>query len=570
MNGRGRVGSLAASPTMVGAITTLIVLVAVFLAYNANNGLPFVPTYKVSAEICDAARLSPNNEVRIGGNRVGAVESIDTVPAPPNSGCTSAEGSSASTVAKLNLKLDKSAEPLPADTTTRVRYRSSFGLKYLEVSRGTSDSSIPAGGTIPLSQSQEQVEFDDVYNTFDTATRENSRRVLQGFGDAFAARGATLNEAVSALNPLFGNLRPVAKALADPTTQLVRFFPELADAARIVAPVAVDNAEQFTNGAIAFGAISSDPEALRDTISGGPPALESGLRSLPVQQPFLHEFADFSELLRPGVRELRASLPILNKAVGHGAKVLPRTVETSNNLRGVMVSLNQLVADPSTLTSLNRLGDTFNLTQDAGGKIVPAQTVCNYFNYWTTFLPSHFGLPTQFGFAERVVPPAIVGSTTALEGENPRNPMDNYSGGQADGRFANSAFTPPAERGVFDPLNSEPGSHDGMPILHGSPYGPAVTDGKPNCQAGQTGYPLGEARIPGQAQNNPTFGVRNIAKAAGMAPLGKTDLFLEQDGTRIFGPGATAPAQKVKKKGKCKKKGFVRKKGKCKRRKKRR
>ena len=79
MNGRGRVGSLAASPTMVGAITTLIILVAVFLAYNANNGLPFVPTYKVSAEICDAARLGPNNEVRIGGNRVGVVESIDTV-----------------------------------------------------------------------------------------------------------------------------------------------------------------------------------------------------------------------------------------------------------------------------------------------------------------------------------------------------------------------------------------------------------------------------------------------------------------------------------------------------------
>ena len=149
MNGRGRVGSLAASPTMVGAITTLIILVAVFLAYNANNGLPFVPTYKVSAEICDAARLGPNNEVRIGGNRVGAVESIDTVPAPPSSGCQAADGSSASTVAKLNLKLDKSADPLPADSTIRVRYRSSFGLKYLEITRGTSATGLPAGGTIP-------------------------------------------------------------------------------------------------------------------------------------------------------------------------------------------------------------------------------------------------------------------------------------------------------------------------------------------------------------------------------------------------------------------------------------
>ncbi len=131
---------------MVGAITTLIIIVAVFLAYNANNGLPFVPTYSVSAELCDAARLAPNNEVRIGGNRVGVVESIDTVPAPPNSGCQAADGSSSSTVAKLNLKLDKSAEPLPADSTIRVRYRSSFGLKYLEINRGTSQTGLPVGG----------------------------------------------------------------------------------------------------------------------------------------------------------------------------------------------------------------------------------------------------------------------------------------------------------------------------------------------------------------------------------------------------------------------------------------
>jgi ABC-type transporter Mla subunit MlaD len=539
MNGRGRVGSLAASPTMVGAITTLIIIVAVFLAYNANNGLPFVPTYRVSAEICDAARLGPNNEVRIGGNRVGVVESIDTVPAPPNSGCVSADGSSASTVAELNLKLDKSAEPIPADSTIRVRYRSSFGLKYLEISRGTSETGLPAAGKLPLSQSQQQVEFDDIYNTFDTATRENSRRVLQGFGDAFAARGASLNQAIGALNPLFANLRPVSQALADPTTQLVRFFPELADAARIVAPVAVDNAEQFTNGAIAFGAISSDPEALRDTISGGPPALEAGIRSLPVQQPFLAEFADFSRLLRPGVSELRRALPVLNQAVLRGKRVLPRTVPMNRDLRGVMEELNNLVADPSTLISLNRLGDTFNLAADAGQKIGPYQTVCNYWNYWMTYLTAHFDLPTPFGYAERVIPPHIVGTTTPEH--FPRNPMDNYSGGQGDGRLTSNPLVNPSHPGLFDALpvnDSDPADTEAVPILHGNPYGPAVTDGQPNCQAGQTGYPLGEALIPGQGKDNPTFGVQNVAKAAGMPPLGKTDLFLEQDGTRIFGPGA--------------------------------
>ena len=47
------------SPTMVGAITVLIAILAVFLAYNANNGLPFVPTYRISVELPNADRSSP-------------------------------------------------------------------------------------------------------------------------------------------------------------------------------------------------------------------------------------------------------------------------------------------------------------------------------------------------------------------------------------------------------------------------------------------------------------------------------------------------------------------------------
>ena len=61
---------------LVGAVTVLIVLVAVFLAYNANNGLPFVPTYDVWAQLPGGANLVKSNEVRVGGFRVGVVDKI--------------------------------------------------------------------------------------------------------------------------------------------------------------------------------------------------------------------------------------------------------------------------------------------------------------------------------------------------------------------------------------------------------------------------------------------------------------------------------------------------------------
>src|SRR5207245_8204896 len=73
--GRGT-ASVVASPVLVGAVTTLIVIVSVFLAYNANKGLPFVPTYDLSARVPNGSNLVPGNEVRVGGFRVGVVDTI--------------------------------------------------------------------------------------------------------------------------------------------------------------------------------------------------------------------------------------------------------------------------------------------------------------------------------------------------------------------------------------------------------------------------------------------------------------------------------------------------------------
>ena len=152
MRRRGVSSTITASPTMVGAVTTLIVIVAVFLAYNANAGLPFVPVYRVSVEVPDAARLTNNNEVRIGGHRVGVVESIDAIRADEATATAQAGGDSEATtttggvIARLNLKLDKDAGPLPKDSIFRVRYRSSFGLKYLEIIRGEGENA-PEGFT---------------------------------------------------------------------------------------------------------------------------------------------------------------------------------------------------------------------------------------------------------------------------------------------------------------------------------------------------------------------------------------------------------------------------------------
>src|SRR3954453_11689183 len=145
---RGRGGSIAGNPVLIGAATVLVIIVAVFLSYNANQGLPFVPTYQVNAEVPSAAQLVVGNDVKIGGARVGAVAKITPRTLPDGR-----------VIAVLGLKLDKDAGPLPRDTTLSVRPRSARGLKHVEVSRGQSRRTWQDGATIPLARARTPVEL---------------------------------------------------------------------------------------------------------------------------------------------------------------------------------------------------------------------------------------------------------------------------------------------------------------------------------------------------------------------------------------------------------------------------
>ena len=123
--------SVIASPVLIGAVTLLVIIVAVFLAYNANQGLPFVPTYDLRAELPSGAKLVRGNEVRAGGFRVGLVDQI-------NPKVVEKDGKS-TTIAVVDLKLDKAVDPLAKDTTIEVRPRSALGLKYVELVPGKSE-----------------------------------------------------------------------------------------------------------------------------------------------------------------------------------------------------------------------------------------------------------------------------------------------------------------------------------------------------------------------------------------------------------------------------------------------
>ncbi|HEX6391640.1 MAG TPA: MlaD family protein, partial [Solirubrobacteraceae bacterium] len=167
--------SIIANPVLVGAITVLVVTVAVFLAYNANSGLPFVPTRTLHVQVPNGANLLPGNDVREGGFRIGIVD--DMKPLRLRGGEMGAD---------VVLKLDKTAGAIPVDSTINLRPRSVLGLKYVELTRGGSRRTVPDGGALPPDQATYPVELDQLYGIFDEKTRSAAQTNLQELGNTLA------------------------------------------------------------------------------------------------------------------------------------------------------------------------------------------------------------------------------------------------------------------------------------------------------------------------------------------------------------------------------------------------
>jgi virulence factor Mce-like protein len=361
------------SPVLVGAITVLVIVVGVFLAYNANKGLPFVPTYDLNVRVPDAADLVVGNDVRVGGDRVGVVDSIK--PLRARNGHTSA---------LIALKLDKTVDPLARDTHVLIRSRSALGLKYVEITPGRSRQTLRAGDTMPESNARPRpVEIDEVFNTFNKPTRTGIQKSLTGFGNALAGRGPDLNRAIAAFRPLVDRLLPVARNLSSPQTRLARFFRSLEAAASEVSPVAEQQAALFRNLDTTFAALAPVARPyIQEFISQSPPTEDVAIRELPRQRPFLRNTAALFRELRPGAAVLPRALPILAGAEEVGTRTLARTPALNVRLEGVFHSLDRFVADPVVPRAIRRLDQTVNALEPTLAFVVPAQTTCNYITLW--------------------------------------------------------------------------------------------------------------------------------------------------------------------------------------------
>jgi virulence factor Mce-like protein len=420
---RTQTGGLGGNPILIGAVTCLITVIAVFLAYNANQGLPFVPTYDVSIDVPDAAGLVAGNDVRVGGKRIGTITKI-----------SAHKVASGSTFARLDVKLDKTAEPLYTSARVAVRPRSPLGLKYLEVVPHTSGRKLAAHDALPLRQASPVVDLDQVFNAFDAGTRRSLELTTVGLGQGLAGRGVDLNALIAEAPALVTDVQRVSTNLADPRTGLSaaltgadRTVEELA----VVAPQLGDlvSASDTTAGALA----SVKPE-LQDTITGLPPTEAIGTRALGVARPVLTDARALVHDIRPGTRVLASAATSLHGAIRVGIPVVRRALGLSEQLRTTLAAVDTLASDPLTSGALDRLGLTLQSALPTLRFANPMQTVCNYLGLWTHNVPSTISEGDASGTWFRTLVVASTDEAKANASPSPNLHVNPYGNTAAPGQ----------------------------------------------------------------------------------------------------------------------------------------
>ncbi len=386
------------NPILVGAITILVMGVAVYLSYIAENGLPFAPAYQIKVDVPNADELVKNADVRIGGARVGQVLTISPEPGGTDPGYHAP-------FARLGLSLEKSLEPLPYDTRYEIRVASVLGGKYLEIlpgnDRNTSHTpSLPDGGTFVLGTSVPRnipvTDLDTAFRTFGPKVQQGIRNTSAELGSAVAGRGTQFNDSIYQLRQLIGPLDNLLALFASPNTGLARFVSGAAATTGALAGVAPTFSALLSDGAVTFQALNNS--RLGQAIDQLPSTEAVGTTVLTNAQPVLADAAAVVQDLKPGAALLPLSAQRLDQIIRAATPVYKLAPELADKLQTALVDVQQLAANPAAIATFNVLGDndlaTFGASAFVGlGAILEsastAQLACNSEGIWA----QNFGGP---------------------------------------------------------------------------------------------------------------------------------------------------------------------------------
>jgi phospholipid/cholesterol/gamma-HCH transport system substrate-binding protein len=177
------------NPLRFGIVVVVILLLVTYFGFTKH--VPFKHGFRLKAEFATAVNIHSKSPVRIAGVDVGKVSSIQR------------SGKSG----LVSMEIESQGLPIHEDATLKIRPRIFLeGNWFIELQPGSpSAPTVSSGHTIPITQTADPVQLDQVLNALNTDTRANLQKFLINFGEALthkpnAAEDAEQDPEVHGLN----------------------------------------------------------------------------------------------------------------------------------------------------------------------------------------------------------------------------------------------------------------------------------------------------------------------------------------------------------------------------------
>lgn len=178
-----------ASPVRFAIVMIIVIVIGVYFGFTKH--IPFKHGYRLNAEFATALNIHAKSPVRIAGVDVGKVTKIKR------------EGKSG----LVSMEIEPRGLPIHSDATMKLRPRIFLeGNWFIELKPGSpSAGTLSSGSTIPITQTADPVQLDQVLDALNTDTRVNLQHFLIYFGQALtlkpdAAENAEQEPEVQGLN----------------------------------------------------------------------------------------------------------------------------------------------------------------------------------------------------------------------------------------------------------------------------------------------------------------------------------------------------------------------------------
>jgi len=344
------------NPLRFGIIVVVVVALVAYFGFTKH--IPFKHGFRLKAEFATAVNIKPKSPVRIAGVDVGKVSSI------------ARQGKAG----LVTMEIESKGLPIHSDATLKIRPRIFLeGNWFIELQPGSpSAKTLSSGDTVPITQTSDPVQLDQVLDALNTDTRANLQTFLIEYGEALthkpnAAEDAEQDpevrglNAAQALNKTYHRSPSALRGTAIVNQALGGTEPH--DLSKLIAGVgkvtsALNVHEQQLSELIGnfntfFAAFAAQSQSLRTTVAELPSTLggiDRGLASLDASfaptRTFLHD-------ILPGVRAtpatVTAALPWIEQVqaslqpseLGGVAKGLAAATPSLARLTGEQVPLFQ-------------------------------------------------------------------------------------------------------------------------------------------------------------------------------------------------------------------------------------